>query len=113
MMMDGMPMTSASTHYQTDRALPALTFTAYTGWSSSSWGGHGGGNFNLADDATIIRSNHTWKTGFFYTHDRWDRFGQHRPNGSFNFSYQATGVRETLRGTAGMRLHRSYWDMSR
>ena len=75
-----------------DRALSQLSFTTYTGWSGSSWGGDGGGNLNLADDLTFIRSRHTIKTGFFYTHDRWDGIGQHRPNGSFNFSYQATGV---------------------
>ncbi len=75
-----------------DQALPALSFTAYTGWSGSSWGGDGGGNFNLANDITFVRSTHTIKTGFFYTHDRWDGFGQHRPNGSYSFSYQATGV---------------------
>src|ERR1043165_4340956 len=84
-----------------DRALPALTFTAYTGWGGSSWGVDGGGNFNLADDITIIRGTHTIKTGYFYTHDRWDGGGQHRPNGSFGFSYQATGVPGDTSQTSG------------
>ena len=41
---------------------------------------------------TFIRGTHAFKTGFFYTHDRWDGGGQHRPNGSFGFSNQATSV---------------------
>lgn len=75
-----------------DRALPQLTFTAYNGWGGAFWGGDAGGNFNLSSDLTVVRDKHTIKTGFFYTHDRWDGYGQHRPNGGFGFSYQATGL---------------------
>jgi hypothetical protein len=75
-----------------DRALPQLSFSAYSGWGGAFWGGDAGGNFNLSDDLTIVRDKHTIKTGFFYTHDRWDGYGQHRPNGGFGFSYQATGL---------------------
>ncbi|MEO8594325.1 MAG: TonB-dependent receptor [Candidatus Solibacter sp.] len=75
-----------------DRALPQVSFTAYSGWGGAFWGGDAGGNFNLSDDVTFIRDKHTIKTGFFYTHDRWDGYGQHRPNGGFGFSYQATGL---------------------
>jgi len=75
-----------------DRALPAVTFTSYSGWSGSSWGGDHGGNENLTEDLTIIHGRHTFKTGFFYAWDRWDGFGQHRPNGSFGFTQLATSV---------------------
>jgi hypothetical protein len=75
-----------------DRGLPQLTFTTYTGWGGAFWGGDAGGNFNLSDDITFVRDKHTIKTGFFYNHDRWDGYGQHRPNGGFGFSYQATGL---------------------
>ena len=46
----------------------------------------------MSDDVTFVRDKHTFKTGFFYTHDRWDGYGQHRPNGGFGFSNQATSV---------------------
>jgi len=75
-----------------DRGLPQLSFTAYTGWGGAFWGGDAGGNFNVSDDITFVRDKHTIKTGFFYNHDRWDGYGQHRPNGGFGFSYQATGL---------------------
>ena len=58
----------------------------HSGWGGAFWGGDGGGNFNVSDDVTFVRDKHTFKTGFFYTHDRWDGYGQHRPNGSFTFS---------------------------
>ena len=45
-----------------------------------------------SDDVTFVRDKHTIKTGFFYTHDRWDGYGQHRPNGGFGFSNQATSM---------------------
>lgn len=75
-----------------DRGLPQLTFTAYNGWGGAFWGGDAGGNFNLSDDITIVRNKHTFKTGFFYSHDRWNGHGRHRPNGAFGFSYLATGL---------------------
>ena len=46
----------------------------------------------MSDDVTFVRDKHTFKTGFFYTHDRWDGYGQHRPNGGFGFSNQATST---------------------
>ncbi len=75
-----------------DRGLPQLSFTAYSGWGGAFWGGDAGGNFNLSDDVTFVRDKHTIKTGFYYTHDRWDGYGQHRPNGGFGFSNQATSL---------------------
>lgn len=75
-----------------DRAFPQLTFTGYAGWGGAFWGGDAGGNFNLTEDFTIIRGRHTIKFGFFYSRDRWDGYGQHRPNGSFSFSQLATSV---------------------
>ncbi|MEO8594326.1 MAG: TonB-dependent receptor [Candidatus Solibacter sp.] len=75
-----------------DRGLPQLSFTGYSGWGGAFWGGDAGGNFNLSDDVTFIRDKHTIKAGFFYTHDRWDGYGQHRPNGGFGFSNQATST---------------------
>jgi len=75
-----------------DRALPAMSFTGYAGWSGSSWGLDAGGNLNIANDINIIQGKHSFKAGFFYAHDRWDGGGQHRPNGSFNFSNLATAI---------------------
>ena len=75
-----------------DRTFPQLTFTSYSGWGGAFWGGDAGGNVNLTDDVTLIRGNHNIKFGFFFTRDRWDGYGQHRANGSFGFSQQATSI---------------------
>ncbi|MEO8369608.1 MAG: TonB-dependent receptor [Candidatus Solibacter sp.] len=75
-----------------DRGLPQLSFNGYSGWGGAFWGGDAGGNFNLSNDVTFVLDKHTIKTGFFYTHDRWDGYGQHRPNGGFGFSNQATST---------------------
>jgi hypothetical protein len=75
-----------------DRAFPQLTFTGYNGWGGAFWGGDAGGNFNLSNDLTVIHNRHTIKFGFFHSHDRWDGYGQHRPNGSFSFSQLATSI---------------------
>jgi hypothetical protein len=40
----------------------------------------------------LIRGSHTIKSGFFYQFDRWDGGGQHRNNGSFDFSQLATAL---------------------
>jgi hypothetical protein len=75
-----------------DRGLTPITFTGYQGWQGSGWGLDAGGNFNVTNDVTLIRGSHVIKTGFFHAHDRWDGAGQHRPNGSFQFSQLATSV---------------------
>ena len=75
-----------------DRALTAMSFTGYAGWSGSSWGLDAGGNLNITNDVTAVHNKHTFKAGFFFAHDRWDGGGQHRPNGSFAFSNLATSI---------------------
>jgi hypothetical protein len=84
-----------------DRAFPQITFSTYSGWGGAYWGGDAGGNFNLTGDITKIRGRHTIKTGFFFARDRWDGYGQHRPNGSFNFSNLATAVPNDTSGGTG------------
>jgi hypothetical protein len=75
-----------------DRALPALGFTEYAGWSGSGWGVDRGRNSNLNEDLTIVHGRHTFKGGFFHARDAWYGGGQHRPNGSFTFSQLATSI---------------------
>jgi hypothetical protein len=82
-------------------AFPQITFSAYNGWGGAYWGGDAGGNFNLTADVTKIRGRHTIKTGFFFARDRWDGYGQHRPNGSFNFSNLTTAIPNDTSGTTG------------
>lgn len=84
-----------------DRAYPQITFSTYSGWGGAYWGGDAGGNFNLTGDVTKIHGRHTIKGGFFFARDRWDGYGQHRPNGSFNFSNLATGVPNDGSGNSG------------
>ena len=84
-----------------DRAFPQVNFTTYTGWGGAYWGGDAGGNFNLNADVTKITGRHTIKTGFFFARDRWDGYGQHRPNGSFSFSNMATGIPNDNSGNTG------------
>jgi hypothetical protein len=75
-----------------DRGLPPLAFNQYTGWSSSAWGGDAGRNINITNDLSAVTGRHSFKGGFFHARDTWDGYGQHRPNGSFNFSNLATSV---------------------
>jgi len=75
-----------------DRGLPGLGFTEYTGWSGNGWGVDKGRNLNINEDLTIISGQHAWKMGFFHARDAWFGGGQHRPNGSFNFSQLATSI---------------------
>jgi hypothetical protein len=84
-----------------DRAFPQTIFATYSSWGGAYWGGDAGGNFNLTDDVTWIRGRHTFKGGFFFAHDRWDGYGQHRPNGSFSFTNQATGIPNDNSGNTG------------
>jgi hypothetical protein len=75
-----------------DRGMPRITMTEYTQWSNAQWGFDRGRNYNLANDLTYIRGNHTFKMGGFFSKDHWHGGGQHRPNGSFDFSFLATAV---------------------
>lgn len=75
-----------------DRGFPRLTFTGYTDWSGLGFGFDRGRNTHLANDTTMVRGAHTIKAGVFYQADRWDGGGQHRNNGSFDFSYLATAI---------------------
>lgn len=75
-----------------DRALTAVTFAGYTGWSGSSWGFDRGRDLSITDDVTIVKGSHTFKGGFFYTKDEWWGGGQHRPNGSFDFGAGPTAI---------------------
>jgi hypothetical protein len=84
-----------------DRAFPQINFNTYNGWGGAYWGGDAGGDFNLAADVTKIRGRHTIKGGFFYARDRWDGYGQHRPNGSFNFTNQGTSIPNDNSGNTG------------
>ncbi len=84
-----------------DRAFPQINFSTYSGWGGAYWGGDAGGNFNLSADVTKIRGRHTIKGGFFFARDRWDGYGQHRPNGSFTFSNLATATPNDTSGNTG------------
>ena len=74
-----------------DRGVPRIGFTEYTAWSGLGFGFDRGRNMHFADDISIQRGNHTFKGGFFLQYDQWDGGGQHRNNGSFDFSNLATG----------------------
>ena len=75
-----------------DFGLPPLSFTEYTGWSTSAGGVDKGRDFNFAENLTIVHGSHTLKGGFFYSEDHWDGGGQQRPNGSASFSQLATAI---------------------
>ncbi len=75
-----------------DRGLPPLSFSGYTGWGASTWGGDRGRVFDVSDAVTFSKGAHTFKAGFGYTWDQWWGVGQHRPNGNFGFSYLATAI---------------------
>ncbi len=75
-----------------DRGMPRLQFTEYTAWSGAAWGFDRGRDFNLANDVSIIKGKHSFKIGGFFSKDHWHGGGQHRPNGSFDFSFLATSI---------------------
>jgi outer membrane receptor protein involved in Fe transport len=75
-----------------DRGLPRIVMTDYATWSGAAWGFDRGYNAHVANDLSIVTGKHSFKTGFFYQYDRWDGGGQHRSNGSFDFSYLATAI---------------------
>jgi hypothetical protein len=66
--------------------------TEYTGWSAAAYGFDRGRDLHISEDLTVIRGAHTFKGGFFFQGDRWDGGGQHRNNGSFDFTQLATAI---------------------
>lgn len=84
-----------------DRALTSISMGGYTGWSGSAWGFDRGRDLTITDDITIVKGSHTFKTGFFYTHDEWWGGGQHRPNGSFAFGTGPTTLPGDTTGLTG------------
>ena len=75
-----------------DHAFPGFTFSGLSGWGGNNWGGDRGRNLSLSDDITFSAGKHTFKGGFSWGRDTWIGVGQHRPNGSFGFSYLATAI---------------------
>lgn len=75
-----------------DHAFTPFSFSGYTGWGAANWGGDRGRDLSIADDVTVVAGRHTFKAGFNWGRDTWIGVGQHRPNGSFGFSYLATAV---------------------
>jgi len=75
-----------------DQGLPRINMTEYTTWSGAAWGFDRGRDFHLMDDLSYIKGKHTFKMGGFFSKDHWHGGGQHRPNGSFDFSFLATAV---------------------
>lgn len=75
-----------------DRALTAMTFAGYNGWSGSSWGFDRGRDLSITNDLTFVKGSHTFKGGFFLVRDQWWGGGQHRPNGSFDFGVGPTAI---------------------
>ncbi len=84
-----------------DRALTSVTFAGYSGWSGSAWGFDRGRDLIITDDITFVRGSHTFKFGGFFQNDQWWGGGQHRPNGSFDFSAGPTGVPNDTTGLNG------------
>jgi hypothetical protein len=84
-----------------DRALTAVSFSGYSGWSGSSWGFDRGRDLTIADDLTMVHGAHTFKAGFFYTTDEWWGGGQHRPNGSLDFNATPTQIPGDGSGNTG------------
>ncbi len=75
-----------------DRGMPRISMSEYTSWSGAAWGFDRGFDLGFSDDLFIVSGSHSFKTGFFFSRDRWDGGGQHRPNGDFSFSYLATAI---------------------
>ncbi len=75
-----------------DRSLPQITMSEYATWSGAAWGFDRGFDLGLSNDLFIVSGSHTFKGGVFFSRDRWDGGGQHRPNGSFGFSQLATAI---------------------
>jgi len=75
-----------------DRGMPRISMSEYTSWSGAAWGFDRGFDFVLSNDLFVVSGSHTFKGGAFFSRDRWDGGGQHRPNGDFSFSYLATAV---------------------
>lgn len=69
-----------------------LSFSGLTGWGAANWGGDRGRDLSINDDVTFTKGKHTFKGGVQWGRDTWIGVGQHRPNGSFGFSYLATAV---------------------
>jgi hypothetical protein len=84
-----------------DRALTSVTFAGYTGWSGSAWGFDRGRDLIITDDITWVRGSHTLKFGGFFQNDQWWGGGQHRPNGSFDFSAAPTSIPGDITGNNG------------
>jgi hypothetical protein len=75
-----------------DQCFPGFTFSGLTSWGGRAWGYDRGRDLNIADDVIFVKGSHTFKAGFFYTHDQWWGGGQHRPNGSFDFNIAPTSI---------------------
>ncbi len=84
-----------------DRALTSVTFAGYSGWSGSAWGFDRGRDLIITDDVTWVRGSHTIKVGGFFQNDQWWGGGQHRPNGSFDFSAGPTAIPGDITGLNG------------